>query len=300
MQKILIDTDPGQDIDDLLAIHFALLRPELDIKAITTVTYPSDRRARLIKGLLRYMGRQDIPVAAGMQYPLRRVDGEEMAKLRDPGHSINHYAFAEPEDPADDPGSDDAVNLIIQTIEQHPGQLVLACIAPLTNIACALRKRPDLAGMIQSIALMGGEVQLNKKEHNIAFDYAASEIVLNSGAPIFMGTWDITRRFVLGKEECARFHRDRRPVCQALGRAIDLWYPAQSWKPGPVMYDLFPICWAFNRTWYTTRPMPVQVETCGKWTNGMTVLRGDRNTAEVTIEIQVDALREEYLRTVFG
>ena len=55
MPPILIDTDPGQDIDDLLAIHFALLRQELDIKAITTVTWPSDQRGRLIKRLLRYL-----------------------------------------------------------------------------------------------------------------------------------------------------------------------------------------------------------------------------------------------------
>jgi len=46
MEKIIIDTDPGGDIDDLMAIWFALLRPELDIKAITTVTFPSEKRAR--------------------------------------------------------------------------------------------------------------------------------------------------------------------------------------------------------------------------------------------------------------
>ena len=71
MPKIIIDTDPGQDIDDLLAIFFALRRPELDIQAITTVTYPTDRRARLVKRLLRYLWRSAIPVAAGMNYPVR-------------------------------------------------------------------------------------------------------------------------------------------------------------------------------------------------------------------------------------
>ena len=46
--------------------------------------------------------------------------------------------------------------------------------------------------MIQYIALMGGETALNRKEHNIAFDYVAADIVLSSGIPLFMGTWDIT------------------------------------------------------------------------------------------------------------
>ncbi|MFZ4695751.1 MAG: nucleoside hydrolase, partial [Verrucomicrobiia bacterium] len=94
MQKIIIDTDPGQDIDDLLALTFALRRPELDIRAITTVTQPSDKRARMVKRLLRYMDRSDIPVAAGRQFPLREVSP---AKVQDPHEflrTMNHYAFA--------------------------------------------------------------------------------------------------------------------------------------------------------------------------------------------------------------
>ena len=83
MQKILIDTDPGQDIDDLLAIQFALQRPELDIKAITTVTLPSHKRARLVKRLLRYLNRTDIPVAAGMEFPLRQFSEAEVRSHHD-------------------------------------------------------------------------------------------------------------------------------------------------------------------------------------------------------------------------
>ena len=69
MRKIIIDTDPGQDIDDLLAILFVLKRPEFDVLAITAATYPADRRARLVKRLLRHLGRGDIPVAAGFDAP---------------------------------------------------------------------------------------------------------------------------------------------------------------------------------------------------------------------------------------
>lgn len=151
MQKIIIDTDPGQDIDDLLAIIFALKRPELDIKAITTVTYPAARRARLVKRLLRYVGRTDIPVGVGMEWPLRPFSEEDRKSQNDPRATMNHESFAEPFDPKDDPGNLDAVDLIIRTVEENPGDLILACIAPLTNIACALRKKPDIAGKIKAI-----------------------------------------------------------------------------------------------------------------------------------------------------
>ena len=299
MQKIIIDTDPGQDIDDLLALLFALKRPELDIQAITTVTWPSDKRARMVKRLLRYLDRTDIPVAAGMQFPLRQCSEQEVRNQHDLACTMNHYAFAEPEDPRDQPGTEDAADLIIRTVEKHPGEIGLACIAPLTNIACALRRKPEIASKIKYIALMGGETALNRIEHNVAFDYIASDVVLTSGVPIFMGTWEVTRRFVLTQDDCALFKNSASPLHQALGRSIDLWHPVQNWKPGPVMYDIFPIIWSFDRSFYTTVPKSVRVETRGEFTRGMTVVSGDRPNIEVTTDIRAPEVRELFLETVF-
>ena len=155
MEKIIIDTDPGGDIDDLMAIWFALLRPELDIKAITTVSFPSEKRARLVKRLLRYFDKTDIPVASGIQYPLRAMSQEEMEQQQDESKTMNHYCFAEPENPADTPDNNDAVKLIIDTVREHAGDIVLACIAPLTNIACALQQSPDIASKIKYICYDG-------------------------------------------------------------------------------------------------------------------------------------------------
>jgi purine nucleosidase/pyrimidine-specific ribonucleoside hydrolase len=299
-QKIIIDTDPGQDIDDLLALHFALLRPELEILAITTVTQPAEGRARLVNRLLRHLGRTDIPVAAGMQLPLRGMSEVELACQRDVRTTMNHACFAEPEDPRDAPGDENAVDLIIRTVERHPGEVVLACIAPLTNIACALRRAPGIAPKIKYIALMGGETALNRREHNIAFDYIAADIVLSAGVKTYMGTWDVTRRLVLTTEDCERFRHHPNPLHQALATAIDHWHPVQSWKPGPVMYDLFPVVWAFDRDYYTTTPIGVRVETTGELTRGMTIPGGAPTNIEVTTDIRPEALRTLFLETVFG
>lgn len=298
--KILIDTDPGQDIDDLLAIWFALRRPELEILGIATVTWPSDRRARLVKRLLRHLDRTDIPVAAGMQYPLRPLDSAERAAQHDLPRVLNHGSFAEPEDPADAPGDADAVDLIIRTIEQHPGEVMLCCLAPLTNIATALCRRPEIAGKIQSIALMGGEVNLNRREHNIAFDYTAAAVVLHSGIPIAMGTWDVTRRFVLSMGDCRHIGAHGTPLCRAMADAIQRWHPVQSWKPGPVMYDLFPLVHAFDRSYYTTQPMTIGVETASPLTRGMTVPTAAGPTIDVTTDLRAADLRELYLSTILG
>ncbi|HEV7300091.1 MAG TPA: nucleoside hydrolase [Tepidisphaeraceae bacterium] len=300
MQKIFIDTDPGQDIDDLLAIWFALLRPELQVVGISTVTYPSDKRARLIKRLLRYLDRADVPVAAGQQFPLRPVSEDESRTLHDLSRAMNHYAFAEPEDTQDDPSDADGVDLIIRAVEQHPNEVVLCCIAPLTNIATALSRRPDIKGKIKRIALMGGETALNRREHNIAFDYVASRIVFESGIPISMGTWDVTRRFTLTMEECEQLGVRGSPLTKAMADAVRRWHPAQNWKPGPVMYDLFPIVWSFDQSLYKVVPMRVQVETAGEFTRGMTVATGGPPNADVTVDADAAALKAMYLETLRG
>jgi len=300
MEKILIDTDPGQDIDDLLAIIFALRRPELDIKAITTVTYPSRDRARLVKRLLRYENR-NIPIAAGMQFPLRSFIGEERSNQYNRLQSMNHYCFAEPENSLDDPDSEDAVDLIIRTVEENPREITLACIAPLTNIATALCRKPDIAPKIKAIMMMGGEVSLNRGEHNVAFDYVAADIVFHSEIPVYMGTWDVTRRFVLSKEDCKKFHLHASPVCQALGKAIDVWNSVHSWKPGPVMYDIFPMVYVYDPSFYTMQEMSVQIETAGASTRGFTTAcGGTAPRMKVTTDIRTDALRDLYLKTIFA
>ncbi len=299
--KWIIDTDPGQDIDDLLALAFALRRPELDIRAITTVTYPSEERARLVLRLLRHLDRRDIPVAAGAQWPMSPVPDSLRKRLEDLSYSMNHASFAEPRDPGDTPGAEHAADLIIRTVEAHPGEIGIAAIAPLTNIATALTKRPDIAGAIRHIAWMGGETTLNRIEHNAAYDYLATEIVLSSGIPLFMGTWDVTRRFVLGPEDCALFHADSSPLNQALGRAIDDWRPAQPWKPNPVMYDIFPFAWSIDPSLYTFETCGVSVETRGEYTRGMTVLRGDApSSIAVTTRLDEPRIRKLYLETLFS
>ena len=300
MRKLVIDTDPGQDIDDLLALLFALRHPELDVLAITTATHPADRRARLVKRLLRHLGRDDIPVASGLDAPMRRMSEDEWRGLRDLSRSLNHADFAEPEDPADAPDGGDAADRIVRVVEANPGEVALACLAPLTNIAAALLRKPDLAGKIACIAMMGGETALNRVEHNVAFDPVAADIVLGSGVPVAMGTWDVTRRFTLTPGDCQRFRDSPLPLHRALGLAIDRWQPVQNWKPTPVMYDMFPLAWLVDPSLYTTAALPVRVETKGDAALGMTVVRGDGAMVAVTTDQRSDAIRRLYLDTVFG
>src|SRR5687767_4665225 len=268
-QPILIDTDAGDDIDDVLSIAFALLRPELEIKAITTVTTHSARRAALISRLLDTIGRQNIPVAPGMELPLRPLSSEERTFLMRLD-VVNHAVFEVPQDSG---VALDAISLILRTIEENAGDIAIVTIGPLTNIACALQRKPEIAQKIRWIAMMGGEVPHPMSEHNIKWDYHAAAIVFASGIPLFMGTSSITSRFVLMPEECEIIHNHNTPLCQFLSHCIKLWWPLKGDRPGPVMYDIAPILWSYDRSFYPCEPMALSVETRGEFTRGMTVRR---------------------------
>jgi inosine-uridine nucleoside N-ribohydrolase len=291
-QTILIDTDAGDDVDDVLAIAFALRRPELDIKAITTVSPYSARRAALIQKLLQLTGKSSIPVAAGMEWPLRALTDDEREFLRRP-YVGNHCVF-EPMAAPDE----DAVSLIIRTVEAHAGDITIVTIGPLTNIAAALCRAPEIASKIRGIALMGGEVHLPQAEHNIKWDYHASSIVFSAGIPLFMGTWSMTRRFVLMPEDCEKIKNADTPLCDFLAQCIELWWPHKGGKPGPVMYDIVPLLWSYAPDYYATEAMNIAVETKGEFTTGMTIKRPGAPNAQVSVVMRERDVKELYLQTI--
>jgi inosine-uridine nucleoside N-ribohydrolase len=292
---ILIDTDPGQDIDDVLALGFAALRPEFEIKAITTVTHGARRRAHLAKKLLETAGLGEVPVAAGMELPMRPVSDDELKQLTDDAYTLNHAQVE-----ADGPIENDAVDLIIRTVEENAGELCLVTIAPLTNIACALRKAPHIAQKIRCISSMAAEVQIPHIEHNIAWDYNAASVVLAAKIPMFIGTWSVTRQFWLTPEDCETIRQNSSPLCQFMADCNDLWWPHKGGKPGPMMYDTSPFVWLMNPDFYTTEEMALQVETRGEFTQGMTLRRGNENKAQVTTAMDAEGVKQLYLDTVLG
>lgn len=296
-QPILIDTDIGDDVDDVLALAFALLRPELAVKAITTVSFCTPTRAQLVARLLKIMGRSDVAFAPGMNLPLRHISPAEMAKLTDlSGYKLNHAPFIKAGEPLP-AGEDDAIALMKRVVDENAGEIILVGIGPLTNIATFLRRHPDCVLKIRAIALMGGELELNRREHNVGYDAIASEIVFSSGVPIFLGTWNVTRGFVLSPEDCARIKELHTPLGDALGECIDLWWPHKGWKPGPVMYDVAPLIWSFERRFYPTEKCAVQIDTGGGAAHGFTVRGGDASI-EVSISMLADEVRALWLDTI--
>ena len=151
-RKIIIDTDPGQD--DAGAIMLAAASPELDVLALTAVAgnVPLELTKRNARLILDICGRSDIPVYAGAEKPLERdlVTAEKVHGKT----GIDGIDIYEPPVPLAD---GHAVDFIIKAIrDNEEGAITLCPLGPLTNIAMALQKAPDIAERVGEIVLMGG------------------------------------------------------------------------------------------------------------------------------------------------
>jgi len=194
---VVIDTDVGSD--DIMAILYVLMRPELDVKAITVsgtgVAYCEDGTRHTL-GLLALAGAEDVPVACGREEPLQgrsafptswRYGAKEFPGLALPeGGTVSKLS---------------AVDLLISTVESSPQKVVLLAAGPLTNVAEALQKSPELVNNLEMVYVMGGALDVpgnviknDVAEWNIWVDPRAANLVFESGAPVTLVPLDATNQ----------------------------------------------------------------------------------------------------------
>ncbi len=275
-RKIIIDTDPGQD--DAVAILLALASPEdvtvLGITAVAgNVPLPlTQRNARIICELA---GRPDIPVYAGCDAPLSR-------KLVTAEHVHGKTGLDGP--PMDDPTMPlqdaHAVDFIIDTLRTEPAGTVTLCpIGPLTNIATAFQRAPDIIPRVQEIVLMGGayfEVGniTPAAEFNIYVDPEAAQIVFRSGVPLVVMPLDVTHKALTTKARVDAF----RAMGSRVGDMVAAWtdfferFDMEKYgSEGAPLHDPCVIAYLIDPHLFTGRQINVEIETQSDLTLGMTV-----------------------------
>lgn len=197
-QKIIIDCDPG--IDDSLALMYAIQHPQLEVLAITIVAgnVPVELGVDNAFKILERLGRTDIPVYAGASHPLKRdfvsaQDTHGMDGLGESQIGRTSDLTAQPKPAAD-------------FLAQHfssPRDTSIIALGPLTNIALALAKEPNLGKHCQRFVSMGGSYKSNGNcspvaEYNYWCDpHAAQQVFAGLGKKIEMVGLDVTREIVL-------------------------------------------------------------------------------------------------------
>ena len=198
-KKVVIDCDVG--VDDALALILAFHSPELNVEAVTGVNgnVPLDVVFQNIQKVLSLIRPKNKPlIAKGADrppkgeavyaYSFHGKSGLGRAKIEQEGGEQRHQLF-----------SGQADELITKLARQHPNELTLIAVGPLTNVALALQR--DLEGMkkLKEVVIMGGAVRVKGNvtpyaEFNIFVDPLAAKIVFESGLPITLVPLDVTHQ----------------------------------------------------------------------------------------------------------
>lgn len=199
-RKIIIDCDPG--LDDALAIIAASKIQEIDILGLTTTAGNASLKntSRNALNLLDSLG-WDIPVVLGAEGPL-----EIERNLGDDNSSFENIKLKKSKKNF---SSKNAVDFIYENAKKYKGQIEIFALAPMTNLAMALKKYPDLKEMIKSISFMGGSLDKGNispwAEFNLFVDPHGADIVFKSGIDISMVGLNITSKEILVKEDIKYF-----------------------------------------------------------------------------------------------
>ena len=293
-RKIIIDTDPGQD--DAVAILLALASPELEVLALTAVAgnVPltlTTRNARQIVELARHQ----TPVYAGCDTPLTRKlvtaehvhgkTGLDGIPLPDPTHPLQ---------------AQHAVDYLIDSLRAHPpGTITLCPLGPLTNLATAFQRAPDIIPRVAEIVLMGGayfEVGniTPAAEFNIYVDPEAADIVFKSGIPLVVMPLDVTHKALTSRAWVEEMRTLATPVTRAVASWTDFFErfdTAKYGSEGAPLHDPCVIAYLLQPTLFSGRHINVEIETKGEFTVGMTVAdwwRVSRRPANATFLRSID------------
>ncbi|MEL7126861.1 MAG: nucleoside hydrolase [Pseudomonadota bacterium] len=275
-RKIIIDTDPGQD--DAVAILLALASPdEIEVLGITAVAgnVPLELTAKNALVICELAGKTDVPVLAGCDRPLGRalVTAEHV-------HGSSGLDGPDLPDPTMALTGGHAVDFIIDTLRSEaPGTVTLCPLGPLTNIATALQRAPDIADRVQQIVLMGGayfEVGniTPTAEFNIYVDPEAADIVFKSGIDIVVMSLDVTHKALVTKPRNDAFRALGTPVGVAVAQMTDFFERFDKEKYGSAGAPLHDPCvtaYVIRPDLFTGRHVNVTVETTSELTMGMTV-----------------------------
>lgn len=275
-RKIIIDTDPGQD--DAVAILLALASPdEIEVLGITAVAgnVPLELTAKNARIVCELAGRTDVPVYAGCDRPLNRalVTAEHVHGKT----GLDGPVLPDPQMPL---AEGHAVDFIIETLRAHePGTVTLCPLGPLTNIATAFQKAPDIIGRVQEIVLMGGayfEVGniTPTAEFNIYVDPQAADIVFKSGIQITVMPLDVTHKALVTKPRNDAFRALETPVGIAVAEMTDFFERFDKEKYGSAGAPLHDPCvtaYLIRPDLFSGRQVNVQIETGSDLTMGMTV-----------------------------
>lgn len=287
--RVILDTDIGTDVDDCLALALILGSPEVRLEGVTCVYGDVLLRSRMVLKLLRLSGKADVPVHAGATHPMLGLRSVYWA-----GHE--GLGLLEPADEALKPAPEHAVDFLVRTVLENPGQIHLIAIGPLTNVALAFLKEPRLEQNLARLTIMGGvlrgpgKLHLPYVEHNIRCDPEAAHVVLSAGAPTTLVPLDVTTQVQIRAADAVRLRERGTPFHDAVADQLE-HYPRFQRQGSTFTHDPLAVASVIQPDLVRTQSLRVDVELEGRHAAGATLMRAPTNdalaNAEVALEVDV-------------
>lgn len=272
-KPVIIDCDPGYD--DALALVLALGNDTLDIRAITAVAgnVPLERTYKNAIRICQFFGKE-IRIGCGAVKPLvRELETGEMV------HSPSGLGGVSIPEEVPMPEKKNAIDLIVEVLQNAKEPVTLIPLGPLTNIALFVSQYPELKNRIQEIVIMGGAAHEGNRtasaEFNIYADAEAARIVFDSGIPIVMAGLDVTNDFQILPDTFSSYRDMGRTgvfVSEILERYFDFYQTLGGKFQGPAIHDMIPIAYVIDPSTCTGKEYHVDVECKGEFTYGRTVV----------------------------
>ena len=225
MKKVIMDCDPGHD--DAIALLLASRADDIKLLGVTTVAGNSEleNTTRNARKILDYAGVTDVDVYAGCERPMMR----DLYRLTGAIiHGEDGLGGPKIPDPVTPIKEEHAVDFIIRTLRESDEKIILIPTGPLTNIAMALIKAPDIKEKIERIIIMGGAVNdpgniTSAAEFNIYVDPEAAKIVFSSGCCIYLNTLDISMKAVFYEEDIERLRAQGDKISDIVAQLLDFF-----------------------------------------------------------------------------
>lgn len=206
MKPVIFDVDTG--IDDALAMAYALSSPELELLGFTTCfgNVPVEEATRNTLAVLEMTGKE-IPVYEGADQTFKRGIKPEWARIVHGEDGLGNVLQSTPSNRA---ASSSAEDFIIEQVKSRPNEITIIAVGPLTNVARAINKAPEIIPLVRDVVIMGGAVNVPGNvtpygEANIVADPEAADYVFSSGLSVTLVGLDVTMETLLPLSQVDRW-----------------------------------------------------------------------------------------------